>query len=89
MILHMPFFGSLIVQGHAILFFTLLAILLRAGVPLVPALKGIVTAMPNAYWRRHVQSRCVRVRPAGSSPFLGPLVWALPHDSSSFAGFSD
>lgn len=56
MILHMPFFGSLIVQGHAILFFTLLAILLRAGVPLVPALKGIVTAMPNAYWRL-----CLRV----------------------------
>jgi len=54
-VLHVPFIGPLITQGHAILFFTLLAVLLRSGVPLVPALKGIVAAHTNAYWRDRLQ----------------------------------
>jgi len=52
LVLAIPFFGAVGGQSDAILFFTVIALLLRAGVPLVPALRSGKLLVSNAYWRQ-------------------------------------
>lgn len=52
LMLRIPFFGSVIASSHAIFFFTLLRLLLQAGVPLVVALATLERTYTHQWWKQ-------------------------------------
>ncbi len=61
---HLPFIGAIITQGHAVIFFTVLGLLLRSGIPLVQALHGVDSLMVNRYWQLMVR-QCIALLSEG------------------------
>jgi len=55
LILQLPLIGPLIARSHEILFFTMLALLTRAQVPLVQALEAMHSLFANKYWQQTVE----------------------------------
>ena len=50
-VLSVPLWGPIIAAGHSIVFFMIIAVLLRAGAPIVTALTAVAAVHPNRYWR--------------------------------------
>jgi len=50
-VLSFPLWGPIIAAGHSIVFFMIIAVLLRAGAPIVTALAAVAAVHPNRYWR--------------------------------------
>lgn len=65
-VLRLPLVGPLTARAHAILFFTMLALLLRAHIPVVEALRAIRPLFANTYWRQTIDDLVGRLMQGNS-----------------------
>ncbi len=67
-VLYLPLVGPLTARAHAILFFTMLALLLRAHIPVVKALHAMRPLFINAYWRQTIDGLVAHLMQGKSLP---------------------